>query len=67
MVMIKRKVRETSFGNDQAWLSIEDEEGNYLGTWHIVNRELVNTLKQQERAPELRFVLSEIVKISRSK
>jgi len=48
------KIDKITFKNNQAWLSIRSKEGDYLGTWHIVNLELVETLKK-ETPKEIRF------------
>ena len=57
MGMINMKVRKMSFRNEQAWLSIEDEEGNYLGTFHLTNLELGEKLRQQKGEIRLKFIL----------
>ncbi len=39
------KIDKITFKNDQAWLVIRDDDGNYLGTWHIVNSIMVNVIR----------------------
>ena len=41
------KIRKATFRNNQAWLSIE-ADGEYIGTWHIVNILFVAQLKSQD-------------------
>ena len=49
------KVRKASFRNGQAWLSIEDGEGSYLGTFHITSPQLVAELRQHKGEIRLIF------------
>jgi len=51
------KVRKLALRNDQAWLSIEDEEGCYLGTFHVTSKELADKLRQHGGEVKLKFVL----------
>ena len=43
---IEMKIRKVTFKNNQAWLSIEDDNGEYLGTWHVVDITLVNVIRK---------------------
>lgn len=38
-------IDKTTFKNGQAWLAIRGDNGEYIGTWHIVNPEFVQQLK----------------------
>ena len=54
------KIRKATYRDNprQAWLSIEDEDGVYLGTLHITNGDLVNRLRQEKGTMRLKFVVS---------
>ncbi len=39
------KIDKITFKNEQAWMTIKSEEGEYIGTWHIVNIDFVKTLR----------------------
>ena len=42
------KIRKSTFKDKQAWLSIENNGGEYLGTWHIVEPHFVKHLKSMD-------------------
>ena len=50
----KMKIDKITFKNGQAWIVIKSEDNEYLGTWHIVNPELVETL-QKEMPKRIKF------------
>ncbi len=39
------KIDKITFKNNQAWLVIKDNDGDYLGTWHVVNSDMVDVIK----------------------
>ena len=41
------EIKKATFKNNQAWLSIWSD-GNYMGTWHIVDEALVRMLKEAD-------------------
>ncbi len=41
------KIDKISFKNDQAWLVVCSDDGNYLGTWHIVDIRFVESLQKE--------------------
>ena len=40
------KIDKITFKNNQAWLVITSDDGNYLGTWHIVDINFVEVIKK---------------------
>ncbi len=40
------EIDKISFKNDQAWIVIKSENGSYLGTWHVVDKALVENLRK---------------------
>ncbi len=48
------KIDKVTFKNKQAWLVIRDENGEYFGTWHIVNLAFVEALRK-EMPTKLKF------------
>ena len=51
------KIRKITFDmqETQAWLVIESEQGDYLGTWHTNDKNFVNALIK-ERPKGLKFI-----------
>ena len=41
------KIDKITFKNNTAWLAICSENGEYLGTWHVINPEFVGVLQSQ--------------------
>ena len=39
------KIDKVTFKNNQAWLAIRNDDGEYIGTFHVVNPELVKLIK----------------------
>jgi hypothetical protein len=48
------KIDKVTFKNNQAWVVIKSEKGEYLGTWHITHPEFVKEL-QKEIPKNLKF------------
>lgn len=48
-----------SFRNNQAWLSLADEDGNYVGNLHVINRDVVKRLRKEGENLSIRFVLGD--------
>jgi hypothetical protein len=44
---VKMKIDKITFKNNKAWLAIYSKDGEYLGTWHVVNPEFVVALQNQ--------------------
>lgn len=40
------KIDKITFKNDQAWVVLKDYDGNYLGTWHVVDFDFVNYIRK---------------------
>ncbi len=40
------KIDKITFKNNQAWVVLKDNDGNYLGTWHVVNIDFVNYIRE---------------------
>ena len=41
------KIDKVTFKNNQAWLVVTSDDGNYLGTWHIVDIKFVEELQKE--------------------
>jgi len=41
------KIDKITFKNHQAWIAICSEDGEYLGTWHVINPEFVGVLRNE--------------------
>ncbi len=41
------KIRKITFKNNCAWLAVYSKNGKYLGTWHVVNFEFVDALRNE--------------------
>jgi hypothetical protein len=41
------KIDKITFKNNQAWIVIKSEDGEYLGTWHCVSPNFVKALQQE--------------------
>lgn len=41
------KVDKITFKENQAWITIRSEEGEYLGVWHTSNPELVKAIRDK--------------------
>ena len=41
------KVDKITFKDEQAWIVIRSEEGDYLGTWHTTHPNFVKLLREQ--------------------
>ena len=41
-------IDKITFKNNQAWLVIRSEGGEYLGTWHVTQPEFVNALRESD-------------------
>ena len=39
------KIDKITFKNNQAWLVLQDNDGNYLGTWHVINLDFVEYIR----------------------
>ncbi len=40
------KIDKITFKNEQAWVVIRDHVNEYLGTWHVIQKEAVDYLRQ---------------------
>ncbi len=50
------KIDKITFKNGQAWVVIRSEfDGEYLGTWHVVSRDMVKLLRE-EMPTEIDFI-----------
>ena len=43
----KMKIEKLTFKNSKAWIAIYSKDGEYLGTWHVVNPAFVGVLQTQ--------------------
>ena len=41
------KIDKITFKDSKAWIAICSEDGEYLGTWHVINPEFVGVLQSQ--------------------
>ncbi len=41
------RIDKITFKNNQVWIVIKSVTGTYLGTWHIVNPEFVEYIRQK--------------------
>ena len=41
------KIDKITFKNEHAWIVIKFEDGDYLGTWHVVNRDFVESIRKE--------------------
>lgn len=41
------KIDKITFKNQYAWLAIYSKDREYLGTWHVINSELVEVLRNE--------------------
>jgi hypothetical protein len=41
------RINKITFRNNCAWLAIYSKSGEYLGTWHVVNIEFVDVLRNE--------------------
>jgi hypothetical protein len=41
------KIDRITFKNNQVWIAIYSDEGEYLGTWHVVHREFADTVRSE--------------------
>ena len=44
---VKMRIEKLTFRNNKAWIAICSEDGEYLGTWSVVNPEFVGVLQNQ--------------------
>ena len=56
------KIDKITFKNNQAWIVIKSEEGEYLGTWHVVNPNFVIAL-QKEMPKKLKFTEEDLKEV----
>ena len=43
----KMKIKKTSFKDKQVWLAVYSDKGEYLGTWHIINQEFAQAVRDE--------------------
>jgi len=41
------KINKITFKDHKAWLAIFSEDGEYLGTWHVVNPQFSQVLRKE--------------------
>lgn len=41
------KIKKITFANEQAWIVIESEDGEYIGTWHCIHPKFVELLRKE--------------------
>ncbi len=41
------KIDKITFKNSQAWIVVESDNDEYLGTWHVANSEFVKALQKE--------------------
>ena len=41
------KIDKITFKDNKAWLAVCSDDGQYLGTWHVVNPEFVQVLRNE--------------------
>ena len=41
------RIEKLTFKNHQAWIAIYSNDGEYLGTWHVINPEFVEVLRNE--------------------
>jgi len=41
------KIDKITFKNAQAWIVVKSKDGEYIGTWHIVNEDFVEALRNE--------------------